>query len=160
MGKLKVVNKKSFYLRVAVLLFLVLINGYFLLKDLYDPKGHIVNYKMGLALRQVRKPGELVVTIAQDLANPMSIYYSRSKGWVFPPTINNQVPLDLWPSLQSIKALNSLRAQGAKWFAIAKLQYGVIQVKYPKFASYLTAHYKRYVETPEFVIFDLREEDK
>lgn len=77
---------------------------------------------MGLALRDLAKPDDLVVTIAHDVGDPIGIYYSGHRGWVFPPAGVpdnphwNKLPAD--PAI-SIRVLNELRQQGARWMAIA-----------------------------------------
>lgn len=159
LSKIKVTKQRTFLVRAAVIVLIIVVNGYFLLRKLYFVDDYMINYRMGLALREARKPGDLVVTVAQDLANPMTIYYSRSKGWVFPPTINNTVPINWWPSKHSVKALNSLISQGAKWFAIARVQYDIINKDYPEFASYIRS-YKLHNETSEYLIFELQKADQ
>src|SRR6266446_3775449 len=42
-------------------------------------------YELGLALRQVSQPRDLVVTMASVLGDPIVIYYSQRRGWLFPP---------------------------------------------------------------------------
>lgn len=152
----KVIKQQTFLTRGFAVLLLIMVNGFFIFKKLSSPDNHLVNYKMGLALKQVRKPGELVVTVARDIANPMVIYYSGSKGWVFPPTINNFVPLEIWPSKQSISALNGLVQKGAKWFAIANERFADIEKNQSDFANYLKTNHELFKQTPEYSIFVLK----
>jgi hypothetical protein len=79
------------------------------------------SYDMGQRLQALTKPGDLVVVVASDVGDPIPIYYSRRRGWVFPPgggqtdwatfVVNDQV---------AIEQLEELVKNGAEWFAFAK----------------------------------------
>jgi 4-amino-4-deoxy-L-arabinose transferase-like glycosyltransferase len=78
-------------------------------------------YKLGLALRQATAPEDLVITMTSDLGDPVAIYYSSRRGWVFPPAQPgvawSQLPED---DTESIRLLEQLRASGAGWLAITE----------------------------------------
>jgi len=45
-------------------------------------------YELGIALQQITQPSDLVVTIAnREGGDPVAIYYSQRRGWIFPPAI-------------------------------------------------------------------------
>lgn len=86
-------------------------------------KGYAFNsYQLGKALEKKSKPGDTVVTIADDVGDPISIFYSRRRGWVFPPAHYR----DLWPTWSvfppnesmSIRMFEDLRESGADWFGV------------------------------------------
>lgn len=77
--------------------------------------------ELGLALGRLAAPDDLVVTIANDVGDPVAIYYSGRRGWVFPPKGRaghrhwNLMPQD---PATSIRFFESLRREGADWFGI------------------------------------------
>jgi 4-amino-4-deoxy-L-arabinose transferase-like glycosyltransferase len=76
---------------------------------------------LGNALRQMKAPDDLVVTISPDVGDPVAIYYSRGRGWVFPPGGGQNI----WSVFSddgapAISQLEDLIAQGARWFGYAK----------------------------------------
>jgi 4-amino-4-deoxy-L-arabinose transferase-like glycosyltransferase len=42
-------------------------------------------YQLGKEMQRFSQADELVMTIANDLGDPVAIYYSQRRGWVFPP---------------------------------------------------------------------------
>ncbi len=83
----------------------------------YAYKGH----QLGLALRKASRPGDLVVTIADQVGDPVVIYYSRRRGWIFPPAR----PGTNWGALpesasEAIRLFEELRAEGADWIAMVR----------------------------------------
>ena len=61
-------------------------------------------------------PKDLVVVSGKEAGNPLAIYYSRRKGWVFPPPPSD---FDMEPS-EAIHQLSEMSRRGARWFALAK----------------------------------------
>ena len=114
------VRRSSFVpkLRIAAVLAVVFIVGQFELGGMYRSQGEQAR-RMGLALRSLAAPDELVVTIANDIGDPVAIYYSQRRGWVFPPAGED---ID-WSELpanddESIRMFDDLRAKGADWFGV------------------------------------------
>lgn len=80
----------------------------------------IDDYELGRALFRISQPGDLVATIPSEMGDPRVIYYSHRHGWVFPD------PYRDWTMLapnneSSIQALEDLRGQKTRWFAIARV---------------------------------------
>jgi 4-amino-4-deoxy-L-arabinose transferase-like glycosyltransferase len=76
---------------------------------------------LGDELARLAQPGDLVVAIAPEVGDPVAVYYSRARGWVFPPgggdvEWSNFVADDA----TAIAQLETLRAQGADLFGVAK----------------------------------------
>ena len=65
----------------AVVFFAMAASAQQVQRTVYD----ISDYKMGLALRRLRQPSDLVVVLAREVGSPVAIYYSGGRGWVFPP---------------------------------------------------------------------------
>lgn len=112
---------------IAVILFLVGAIGQKSLQFVYDPPEYwkiTDSYKMGLALRQVSKLGDLVVTIPNDLGTPIAIYYSQRRGWVFPPASTENLDWTKLPEDESraIEIFEDLRDKGADWLGIGQQQ--------------------------------------
>lgn len=76
---------------------------------------------LGEALRQMAAPEDLLVAIGPDVGDPAAIFYSRARGWVFPPGGNGST-LSVFgqDGAPAIAQLESLILQRAKWFGYAK----------------------------------------
>lgn len=76
---------------------------------------------LGERLAELSKPGDLVITVARQVGDPIAVYYSRRRGWVFPPGGGARD----WSTFmedqdQAIAELEDLRRQGATWFGVAR----------------------------------------
>lgn len=76
---------------------------------------------LGERLAELSKPGDLVITVARQVGDPIAVYYSRRRGWVFPPGGGARD----WSSFgedqeQAISELEDLRRQGATLFGVAR----------------------------------------
>jgi hypothetical protein len=94
------------------------------LKTMYKPTHARDSHRLGLALRERTKADDLVVTIADDVGDPIAIYYSQRHGWVFPPAHLPKLwkPWNLMPPdpAVSIAMFEDLRAKGANWLGIVR----------------------------------------
>ncbi|MGB3759085.1 MAG: glycosyltransferase family 39 protein [Rivularia sp. (in: cyanobacteria)] len=95
-------------------------------------------YKMGLVLKEVSKPGELVVTVSNDIGEPVPIYYSSRRGWVFPPPLNEINWTQMVEDKQAIKLFEDLRRKGADWFGIVQEHREKFLEEHPVFMEYIT----------------------
>ena len=111
------------------------------------------DYKLGLALRQVSQPEELVITAASTPGDPVSIYYSQRRGWVFPPVYVWSSHFNLEDE-HGIRLLNELVSKGASWFGIVNQQKFVSE--HPKLSAYIDQNFNRYKESSKFVIYRVR----
>jgi hypothetical protein len=107
--------------RMGVVVAVVVVTALGTLPTLYKPEHAQDGYELGLALREVSAPGDLVVTMANDLGDPVAIYYSRRRGWIFPPAEPdrwwNRLPED---DGESIEQFERLRASGAGWLGLVR----------------------------------------
>jgi hypothetical protein len=106
---------------MAVVMGVIVTSALWALPTLYKPEHAQDGYELGLALREVSAPGDLVVTMANDLGDPVAIYYSRRRGWIFPPPEPdrwwNRLPED---DRESIEQFETLRASGARWLGFVR----------------------------------------
>jgi 4-amino-4-deoxy-L-arabinose transferase-like glycosyltransferase len=115
------VGRPASLARMAVVMAVVLVTSLGTLPTLYKPQHAQDSYELGLALREVSAPGDLVVTMASDLGDPVAIYYSRRRGWIFPRADPgrwwNRLPAD---DSESIEQFEELRASGARWLGFVR----------------------------------------
>jgi 4-amino-4-deoxy-L-arabinose transferase-like glycosyltransferase len=120
---------------------------------LYQPYAQ-ESYKLGLALRQVSQPSDLVVTMANDFGDPVAVYYSQRRGWVFPPAQAeqswNQLPED---DHESIQLFEELRTQGADWLGIVGERRKDFWTGHPTLVQYVEHTCEFKLKTPEWVIY-------
>ncbi len=119
----QIVQSPASLSRIVALLLLLGWSGQKVLRMLYTPRG-APSYNLGVALRQITQPKDLVVTIATDIGDPVAIYYSQRRGWVFPPAKPAASGNFAWKQLpeddnEGIRLFEELRHRGAGWLGIA-----------------------------------------
>lgn len=145
---------------VVILAITALCSVRLLKKELYTSYA-ARSYRLGLGLAKVSKPGDLVVTIPEDIGDPVAIYYSKRRGWVFPPAIQHWAPKDLpQQDEESIKLLEDLRRQGADWFGIVASHLKEIQEKHPRLAQHIRNTCTRQTQTEDYVIYKILTSDE
>ncbi|MBX5091836.1 ArnT family glycosyltransferase [Rhizobium lentis] len=76
---------------------------------------------LGEEMARLAQPGDLVVAIAPEVGDPVAVYYSRARGWVFPPGGgDSEWSKFVADDATAIAQLEELRAQGADLFGVAK----------------------------------------
>ena len=76
---------------------------------------------LGEELARLAQPGDLVVAIAPEVGDPVAVYYSRARGWVFPPGGgDSEWSKFVADDATAIAQLEELRAQGADLFGVTK----------------------------------------
>ena len=76
--------------------------------------------ELGTRLAALSAPTDLVITGALQYGDPIAIYYSRRRGWIFPP-YGFPGPYGVFTDDETaIRILEDLRKQGARWFAVTK----------------------------------------
>lgn len=140
---------------VAVILLSFVWFGQRELDSMYTPQkpwDATESYKMGLALRQMSQPDDLVVTIPNDIGDPVAIYYSQRRGWVFPPAYTSNWAALPGDSDKAIQLFDELRASGADWFGIVKEHKNELWQNYPAFIEHLKNTCEFQAETSEYLI--------
>jgi 4-amino-4-deoxy-L-arabinose transferase-like glycosyltransferase len=139
---------------LLVLIFIMLI-GQKNINSLYQPIGK-ESYQLGLALKQITVQSDYVITIAHEFGNPVAIYYSQRRGWVFPPA-NTWSKLDWGDGIkddtEAIRLLEELRTQGADWLGIVNDQKNKIWKDNPKLVEYIEQRFELYQESPDWIIY-------
>jgi hypothetical protein len=112
-------------------------------------------HELGLALERVSKPGDLVLTMASALGDPTPIYYSRRRGWIFPPARDGKS----WGKLpdddaESIALFDGLRRQGARWLGITRDQVRELE-RHPRLAEHFRRSSGPPIEAESFVIYPI-----
>lgn len=111
------------------------------------------SYRMGLALRQVSQPDDLVVTVPNDIGEPVAVYYSSRRGWVFPPPWPEVSWTSLVPDEEAIRLFEELRQQGADWFGIVNEHRNQLWQNNPQFMRYIERTCKLQQISPGWVIY-------
>jgi hypothetical protein len=129
------------------------------------------SWQLGERLRQLSNVGELVVTAAAEIGDPVAIYYSRRRGWVFPPgglcPPGGPVPDDDWGMLEddaaAVQRIQALHVSGARWVGIvrgAKDHAGqLLVVRNPSLVDYLSRVAEYSEETDDWLIYKLPAHD-
>jgi hypothetical protein len=131
-----------------------------LLRVLYYPSSE-QSYELGLALRDASHPRDLVVTIPNNLGNPIAIYYSRRRGWPFPPPtpVRDIIELPADDS-ESIQMFEQLRIQGATWLGIVAAQQGFLRREHPLLLAHFERTCRLYRRDLKWVIYFILPENK
>ncbi len=144
---------------VMTVVMVIAVSGYGSLNDSYQSLSES-GYKMGLALRQMTEPDDLVVTFPEFLGDPVAIYYSRRHGWVFPPAYTWRDITRDWDDAikteQAIRWLQDLRTKGARWVGIERHQKERIWRLNPNLADYIQREFELREEHPEYLIYRVR----
>jgi 4-amino-4-deoxy-L-arabinose transferase-like glycosyltransferase len=152
---------------VAVAVLIIACSSLLTLQTLYDrPQGY-ANYRMGRALHDASKDGDLVVTLAADIGDPIAIYYSGRRGWIYPPAHRRDLHPEwtMFPDDEhvSIALFDDLLNHGAKWIGIvtAPMDDHVPQwnfwEKQPRLVEHLNETCALVQKTPGYVIYRLKD---
>ena len=146
-------SKYAKFSRVGILvIFMTAYNVALMRTQLFINKWALNSYKLGKELSAIKNPGDLVITIAQDMGDPIAIYYSGANGWVFPPADQwapKQLPKD---DSVSVNSLKELQKEGADWFGIVDKHYKDIQLNHPTLAGYIASQMSIVKKTDNYVI--------
>lgn len=146
----------------SALVFHLGISGQGVLQTMYKPQNAWQSYEMGLALRELTSPGDLVLTIANDVGDPIPIYYSRRRGWVFPPPgFEENKSWNLMPEddKTTIRIFEEMRKRGAGWMGIVDRPQddrdgkGSFWANHAEFVAHLNLTCELIQKTNEYVIY-------
>lgn len=139
----------------AAALLVIVVSGQRGLRWMYHPYAY-ESRELGRALRRASQPDDLVLTVANDLGDPIPIYYSQRRGWVFPPAQPdqawNQLPKD---DNETIQLFKDLRAQGADWLGIVHEQRDALWEDHPLWIEHVESTCQFHSESPEYVIYHI-----
>jgi len=141
--------------RAAVILIIVAMHGFEMrnLRWVYGAYAH-QSYELGVALARNSQPSDLVVTVANSIGDPVAIYYSRRRGWVFPPA---------WPGINwgadivdepaAIQLFDRLRFDGAQWFGIVAEQRAKFREATPRLLAHIESTTELVDEDRDWAIY-------
>jgi 4-amino-4-deoxy-L-arabinose transferase-like glycosyltransferase len=116
---------------------LALVYAPYALRWMYYPYAE-ESYRLGREVAHATPPDALVVSLARDLGDPALLYYSRRRGWVFPPARPNSrwgyLPDD---DAESTRLLGELQHEGAAWVAVVQSQWDRIRDEHRQFHDHL-----------------------
>jgi hypothetical protein len=153
--------------RTVVIAALLLWSGHIALNHMKIPWSS-QSWTMGHRLAELSAPDDLVITAANGIGDPVGIYYSRRRGWVWPPgglcppggPLPDLDSMALQDDAESIKRLEALRGAGGLWFAIARGatdNRGRRMVEYNRdFLAYLEQVSSYSEQTSDYLIYKLR----
>jgi hypothetical protein len=127
------------------------------LKSLYDPY-YASSYHIGVTLSKIAGPNDLVISFG---LNPCTIYYSKLRGWPFPPTEIWHTPFGFDYAELDIKSLELLWERGAKWLVISNSNDDYLNANDLKQGQgknlwmYIKSNFELYNESEDGMIFRL-----
>jgi len=137
---------------VAIMLLIIAGYEYTILRSAWFQPWAINNYRLGLALRKISQPNDLVVTGTGG--DTVALYYSQRRGWVFPP-VYAWVTFYAMDDYEAIQLLEELSAKGADWFGILNEQRDQLLKDKPKLIEYLESKFERSYESTGFAIYNI-----
>jgi hypothetical protein len=82
----------------------------------------VEDYLLGQRLAEITSAHDLVIVSGSESGNPLAIYYSRRRGWIFPPPPQQaDYMYYMDDGAPSIRVFEELRGRGARWFGIVKV---------------------------------------
>jgi hypothetical protein len=147
---------------ILLLLLILIIFGQKALRYMYEPPAWYADqsYSLGVALHQISQPDDLVVTLAHALGDPVAIYYSQRRGWVFtlgegPDYPERKVDDTALPKDDSIsiQKIESLRKKGAIWLGIVGIHQNRINKDHPLLLKYLKENCEIRQINPDWAIY-------
>lgn len=152
--------------RVAAVVVMTLLFAAWYLTPFFNPRRSMSGYRMGKALNAISQPGDLVVTMGDDVGDPIPIYYSHRRGWVFPPAHLPKIwkPWNMIPPdpQKSIAMFEDLRGRGPKWLGIVTKPRDDTPgsrnfwVDHPKVVAHIDATCEFVEKTNDYVIYRIK----
>jgi hypothetical protein len=122
------------------------------LKRLYKSRAND-DYLLGLRLRELSEPGDMVVTINDVLGEPTAIFYSQRRGWIYPPARSGDWTDLLNNENEAIQEMARLRSEGADWIGIDAERKEQFWEEYPELAAHIESASTMVEEHDDYVIF-------
>jgi 4-amino-4-deoxy-L-arabinose transferase-like glycosyltransferase len=157
----QLIGRRGFeFLRITAIIAIIVIVGLVArqrLKSPYSPY-YASSYHIGTKLTKIAGPNDLIISFG---LNPCTIYYSKLRGWPFPPTEVWHTPLGFDYGELDIKALKSLWERGAKWLVISNSNDDYLNANDFKQGrgkdvwTYIQSNFELYDESEDGMIFRL-----
>ncbi len=142
---------------IVASLIIIAVSGTIALIRMYYPAAK-QDYELGLALRQVSQPHDLVVTMASVLGDPIVIYYSQRRGWLFPPPSPSREDFIELPEddSESIQMFEELRTEGAVWLGIVAAQQAKLERDHPLLLAHFQWVCRLDQRSPKWFIYSIK----
>ncbi len=148
-----------FYMRMGVLGATVVGFGTLPGTAIMKRPGAMAAFELGSDLERITQPGDLVIAMAPNVGDPIAIYYSRRRGWVFPPAGGQNDWSIFYENDVAIASLENLKAAGAKWFGVPKDTHDSLGRDFfdhhKPLVDYLERTAKRVADEETYVIYKL-----
>jgi len=115
------------------------------------------DYLLGIRLRELSEPGDMVVTINDVLGEPTTIYYSQRRGWIYPPARPGDWTDLLSNENEAIQEMARLRSEGADWLGIDAQRKEQFWKVYPQLAAHIENASTMVEEHDAYLIFRFKE---
>jgi 4-amino-4-deoxy-L-arabinose transferase-like glycosyltransferase len=127
----------AFYPTVTAIFALIFVTSLENYETLYNPPWHSKDlYELGLSLREISSPDDLVITMIGS-GSPVAIYYSKRRGWFFPPPGANNWPEILKNDQMAIEIFEELRNKGAVYLGMLNDYKLKLTEKTPRFMEHI-----------------------
>jgi Dolichyl-phosphate-mannose-protein mannosyltransferase len=156
-------NNKEFSTsaRAFALIVMILASGLVGSKEVKLTYLATADHELGDALAKLAGPDELVVVSGGIAGNPVAIYYSRRRGWIFPlPDYFTVYMEDGEPAIAVIKDLSR---RGARWFGVVKSAADLsdppqtFMQHHRRLLAYLATDHSLEADSSSYQIYKLRE---
>jgi len=146
--------------RVMAIISIIIIVGVFgrqQIKSRYNPS-YASSYHLGVIVNKIADPSDLIISFG---LNPCTIYYSKLRGWLFPPTEVWHTSAGWDYGAQDIEALKSLWKEGARWLVISNSNDGYRNAndlksgRGGKLWSYIESNFELYNDSEDGMVFRL-----
>lgn len=118
-----------------------------------------VGYELGNELARRTGSNDGLIAVSGSAGEPVAIYYSRRRGWLFPPAAGDYNYSLYTSNEDAIAKLQELQRLGAKWFGIARNAKDWKNRKffehYGGLLAYLDREAQLVHQTEDFVIYRL-----
>jgi hypothetical protein len=99
--------------------------------------------------------------MASALGDPIVVYYSQRRGWLFPPPSPSRDIIELpEDDSESIQAFEELRSEGATWLGIVAAQHVKLWQKHPLLLAHFERTSRLYRRDPKWRIYFIIPGDK
>jgi len=146
--------------RVMAIISIIIIVGVFgrqQIKSRYNPS-YASSYHLGVIVNKIADPSDLIISFG---LNPCTIYYSKLRGWLFPPTEVWHTSAGWDYGAQDIESLKSLWKEGARWLVISNSNDGYRNAsdlksgRGGKLWSYIESNFELYNDSEDGMVFRL-----
>ena len=146
--------------RIMAIISIIIIFGVFgrqQIKSRYNPS-YASSYHLGVIVNKIADPSDLIISFG---LNPCTIYYSKLRGWLFPPTEVWHTSAGWDYGAQDIEALKSLWKEGARWLVISNSNDGYRNAndlksgRGGKLWSYIESNFELYNDSENGMVFRL-----